>query len=139
MAEQFEQIKDQKDAQIASLKKDTQSLSSQITYLQDENESLRKTIENNLYKQVESEKALREEIEKLKKEIEKKNEVLDLSEENVTEKPQTKKRAPKISAIFKPIVFITFQILFNRFLWLNSSFIISHSSASGAIVSASSA
>lgn len=99
MAEQFEQIKDQKDAQIASLKKDTQALSSQISYLQDENESLRKTIENNLYQQAESEKALREEIEKLKKELEKKDEVLDLSEENVTEKPQTKKRTPKISAI----------------------------------------
>ena len=99
MAEQFEQIKAQKESQIASLKKDTQSLSSQISHLQEENESLKKTIENNLYSQVESEKALREEIEKLKKQLAKKTEVLDLSEETVTEKPQTKKRAPKISAI----------------------------------------
>lgn len=99
--EKFEEIKEKKDAQIADLKKQTKSYSVQISDLKDENESLKKTIEKNLYSQVESERSLREEIETLKSQLKSNQSIepVNLDDEIVQEIEASVKRQPKISAI----------------------------------------
>lgn len=59
----FEQLKARKDAKIAECTK-------RINELNEENESLRHTIENNLYNQANSERELREEIQSLRNRLE---------------------------------------------------------------------
>lgn len=99
--EQFEEIKEKKDAQIADLKKQTKSYSLQISDLKNENESLKKTIEKNLYLQVESERSLREEIDSLKSQLKSSQSIepVNLDDEIVQEIEASVKRQPKISAI----------------------------------------
>lgn len=100
--EKFEEIKSKKDAQIAKLKNESSALTAQISELQQKNESLEKTIEKNLYAQVESERVLREEIEKLKSQLNSKTEVVEVDLDNdvtVREIEASVRRTPKISAI----------------------------------------
>lgn len=74
--EAFEQIKTKYEARIAELKdslkqEKSRNLDEQIARLNEENTSLRHTIENNLYNQASNEMRLRNEIKQLKKELEK--------------------------------------------------------------------
>lgn len=64
---QFEQIKANKDAKINELQQELSQDKNRIVELENDIESLKSTIENNLYNQAVSEKKLLEEIEKLKK------------------------------------------------------------------------
>ncbi len=64
---QFEQIKANKDARISELQQELSHDKNKIHELENDIESLKSTIENNLYNQAVSEKKLLEEIEKLKK------------------------------------------------------------------------
>lgn len=74
--EAFEQIKIRYEARIAELKdaikqEKARNLDEQISRLNEENASLRHTIENNLYNQASNEMRLRNEIKRLKQELEK--------------------------------------------------------------------
>ncbi|WP_302063543.1 hypothetical protein, partial [uncultured Duncaniella sp.] len=74
--EAFEQIKVRYEARIAELKdaikqEKARNLDEQISRLNEENASLRHTIENNLYNQASNEMRLRNEIKRLKQELEK--------------------------------------------------------------------
>lgn len=64
---QFEQIKANKDAKISELQQELSHDKNRIVELENDIESLKSTIENNLYNQAVSEKKLLEEIDKLKK------------------------------------------------------------------------
>ncbi len=64
--DRFEELKKKKDAKIAELQEDAKRYIGQITQLEKDTESLKKTIEHNLYKQGEVEQALRKEINELK-------------------------------------------------------------------------
>lgn len=95
----FEEIKKKKDAKIADLQKDNKKYLSKITELENEAVSLKKTIENNLYQQVESEKKLRQEINELK--AKKTNApIIDLDNDaTVAEIKSNSSKRVKISAI----------------------------------------
>lgn len=95
----FEDIKKKKDAKIADLQKDNKKYLSKITELENEAVSLKKTIENNLYQQVESEKKLRQEIDELK--AKKTNApIIDLDNDaTVAEIKSNSSKKVKISAI----------------------------------------
>lgn len=62
----FEDVKKKKDSRISELQDEVKKHLKTIADLEKESVSLKKTIENNLYKQVESEKQLRKELEVLK-------------------------------------------------------------------------
>lgn len=64
---QFEQLKKKKDAKIFELEKELSQSKNRVIELEESTESLKSTIENNLYNQAISEKRLLDEIEKLKK------------------------------------------------------------------------
>lgn len=64
---QFEQLKKKKDAKIFELEKELSQSKNRVIELEEAAESLKSTIENNLYNQAISEKRLLDEIEKLKK------------------------------------------------------------------------
>lgn len=68
--DKFERIKKKKDSKISELQKDIQLYKSQNKQLEDDIESLKSTIENNLYNQAISEDKLKKEIAKLKGGIE---------------------------------------------------------------------
>lgn len=65
--DKFEQIKKKKDSKILALQKDLSVYKSQVLELEKDAESLKSTIENNLYNQAISEDRLKKEIERLKK------------------------------------------------------------------------
>ena len=65
--DKFEKIKKKKDSKISELQKDAQLYKSQISQLEQDIQSLKSTIENNLYNQAISEDRLKKEIETLKK------------------------------------------------------------------------
>lgn len=65
--EKFESIKQKKDAKISELQKELKLHKSRIVELEKDTESLKGTIENNLYNQAISEDNLKKEIERLKK------------------------------------------------------------------------
>lgn len=85
--ERFEEVKNKKDARIASLQAESQKLKDKIDYLENEKISLKRTIENNLVRQASSESELRREIEKLK---------ADLEEHRVATPPMDDLPAPEI-------------------------------------------
>lgn len=85
--DKFESVKKKKDAKINELQKELKLQKSRVAELERDAESLKSTIENNLYNQATSENRLRNEIEQLKKQI---------SGVNVDE---TEKSEVKISAI----------------------------------------
>ncbi|MBQ7042875.1 MAG: hypothetical protein IJN66_09255 [Muribaculaceae bacterium] len=62
----FEDVKKKKDSRISELQEEVKMHLKTITDLEKETASLKKTIENNLYRQIESEKQLRKELENLK-------------------------------------------------------------------------
>ncbi len=64
---QFELLKKKKDAKILELEKELSQSKNRVIELEESTESLKSTIENNLYNQAISEKRLLDEIEKLKK------------------------------------------------------------------------
>lgn len=64
--DKFEKIKKKKDSKIVELQKEIKLYKSQISQLEQDIESLKSTIENNLYNQAISEDRLKKEIEKLK-------------------------------------------------------------------------
>lgn len=70
----FEDLKHRKDEKIAELQtalaQSTEQADSRMQTLRDENESLRRTIENNLYNQAHSESRLRNEIKQLRAQLE---------------------------------------------------------------------
>lgn len=95
----FEDVKKKKDAKIADLQKSNKKYLSKITELENETISLKKTIENNLYQQVESEKKLKQEIDELKS---KKTQapVIDLDNDiTIAEIKSNSSKKVKISAI----------------------------------------
>lgn len=65
--EKFEAIKQKKDAKISELQKELKLQKSRVVELEKDAESLKSTIENNLYNQAISEDNLKKEIERLKK------------------------------------------------------------------------
>ncbi len=62
----FEDVKKKKDSRISELQEEVKMHLKTIADFEKETVSLKKTIENNLYKQIESEKQLRKELENLK-------------------------------------------------------------------------
>lgn len=96
----FEEIKKKKDARISELTDETKRQVERIAKLEEEAKSLKKTIEKNLYSQVESERILKKRIEELSAQVDEaqRTEVTSAPVETY-EKPAKKKRQVKISAI----------------------------------------
>lgn len=69
--EKFESIKIKKDAKIAELQRELKLQQSRVLELERDTESLKSTIENNLYNQAISEDLLRKEIKQLKEDVNK--------------------------------------------------------------------
>ncbi len=67
--DKFESVKKKKDAKINELQRELKLQKSRVAELERDTESLKSTIENNLYNQATSENRLRKEIEELKKQI----------------------------------------------------------------------
>ena len=76
--DKFERIKKKKDSKIAELQNEIQSYKSQNSQLENDIESLKSTIENNLYNQAISENRLKKEIAKLKGDKEDKEDVQEV-------------------------------------------------------------
>ena len=93
--EKFEAIKKKKDERIADLQDENNRQATQVAQMQEEIESLRKTIEANIYNQAESENQLRQEIERLKAN----SDDFAKAESKEEEKISKRKRKIKISAI----------------------------------------
>lgn len=101
----FEEIKEAKDKRINELSTENDRLTTIIESLKSETASLKKTIENNLCSQAESESLLRREIEELRQAQTSSRPAIPALEELPPEpaKPARKKRKPKISAIDESI------------------------------------
>lgn len=97
----FEQVKERLENRISELKESlrqekARNLDEQISRLNEENASLRHTIENNLYNQANSEMKLRNEIKQLKRQLENSQ----AKAPSQTEKGESKKNArPEESAV----------------------------------------
>ena len=76
--DKFERIKKKKDSKIAELQNEIQLYKSQNSQLENDIESLKSTIENNLYNQAISENRLKKEIAKLKGDKEDKEDVQEV-------------------------------------------------------------
>ncbi len=94
--EKFEEIKKKKDERIADLQDENNRQATQVAQMQEEIESLRKTIEANIYNQAESENQLRQEIERLKANS---DDFAKKAESKEEEKISKRKCKIKISAI----------------------------------------
>lgn len=97
----FEEVKKKKDSRISELQDEVKKHLKTIADLEADSVSLKKTIENNLYKQVESEKQLRKELEELKSQKSVGlTPISDLDDDETVAAIETKnKKKVKISAI----------------------------------------
>lgn len=97
----FEEVKKKKDSRISELQDEVKKHLKTIADLEADSVSLKKTIENNLYKQVESEKQLRKELEELKSQKSiGLTPISDLDDDETVAAIETKnKKKVKISAI----------------------------------------
>lgn len=95
----FEEIKKKKDLRITELTEEAKQHIELIARLEEETRSLKKTIEKNLYSQAESERLLKNDIDKLNAELERLKSRADASLPETREKPAKRKRHVKISAI----------------------------------------
>ncbi len=97
----FEEVKKKKDSRISELQEEVKKHLKTIADLEADSVSLKKTIENNLYKQVESEKQLRKELEELKSQKSVGlTPISDLDDDETVAAIETKnKKKVKISAI----------------------------------------
>lgn len=93
----FEDVKKRKDAKISELQNEIKLQQARVAELEGDIDSLKSTIENNLYNQALSEDVLKKEIEKLKASLEEKNAT------NEQPKTEKRKRKIKISAIDESI------------------------------------
>ena len=98
--ERFEEVKNKKDARIASLQSELSKMKDKIEHLENEKISLKRTIENNLVHQASSESELRRQIDKLKIELEERRVATPEMEDLPIVEPDKKTRKKtKVNAI----------------------------------------
>lgn len=98
--ERFEEVKNKKDARIASLQSELSKMKDKLEHLENEKISLKRTIENNLVHQASSESELRRQIDKLKVELEERRVATPEMEDLPVVEPEKKSRKKaKVNAI----------------------------------------